>query len=117
MGRFRDAFESRKPAAKRPRCNFESAATEDQIAAATRALVLGIGGGGDAVGSLSVARHLEARGLEWVLGGVAWERFVVDPYPGPRSLAEIHGGTPLGHRVGEAAARLADRLEVSRRSR
>ena len=29
----------------------------------------------------------------------------------------VHGGTPLGHRVGEAAARLADRLEVSRRSR
>jgi hypothetical protein len=58
--------------------------------------VLGIGGGGDAVGSLAVARHLEARGLEWVLGGVAWERFVVDPYPGPRPLTEVRGPAPLG---------------------
>ncbi len=61
--------------------------------------MLGIGGGGDAVGSLAVARHLDARGLEWVLGGVAWERFVVDPYPGPRSLAEIRGPAPLGSRA------------------
>ena len=61
--------------------------------------MLGIGGGGDAVGSLAVARHLESRGIEWVLGGVAWERIVVDPYPGPRSLAEIRGATPLGRRA------------------
>jgi hypothetical protein len=61
--------------------------------------VLGIGGGGDAVGSLAVARHLEARGLEWVLGGVAWERLPVDPHPGPRSLAEIHGAAPIGARA------------------
>jgi hypothetical protein len=65
--------------------------------------VLGIGGGGDAVGSLAVARELEARGLEWVLGGVAWERFPVDPYPGPRPLADVKGGSPLG-----AAAALVD---------
>jgi hypothetical protein len=58
--------------------------------------VLGIGGGGDAVGSLAMARHLEARGLGWVLGGVAWERIVVDPHPGPRPLAEIQGARPLG---------------------
>src|SRR5690606_23279662 len=53
-------------------------------------------GGGDAVGSLAVARQLEARGLEFVLGGVAWERFAVDPYPGPRPLAHIQGGQLVG---------------------
>jgi hypothetical protein len=62
--------------------------------------VLGIGGGGDAVGSLAVARELEQRGLEWALGGVAWERFVVDPHPGPRPLADVRGARALG----EAAA-------------
>ena len=58
--------------------------------------MLGIGGGGDAVGCLAVARHLESVGLEWVVGGVAWERLPVDPHPGPRPLAEIQGATALG---------------------
>jgi hypothetical protein len=69
---------------------------ESRLAAASRALVLGIGGGGDAVGSLAVARHLEARGLQFVLGGVAWERFPVDPHPGPRGLEDISGPTRRG---------------------
>ena len=73
-----------------------AASLEPLIGAARRALVLGIGGGGDAVGALAVARQLQARGLEFVLGGVAWERFAVDPYPGPRPLAHIQGGERLG---------------------
>jgi len=39
---------------------------------AGRALVLGIGGGGDVVGSLAVARFCESLGTDFVLGGVAW---------------------------------------------
>jgi hypothetical protein len=58
--------------------------------------VLGIGGGGDVVGALAAARLCQAFGAEFRLGGVAWERFPVDPYPGPRSLAQIVGGTRLG---------------------
>src|SRR5690606_3041511 len=69
---------------------------EQRLAAASRALVLGIGGGGDAVGALAVARRLEERGVEFVLGGIAWERFAVDPYPGPRPIAQIEGGERLG---------------------
>ena len=67
-----------------------------RIAGSSRALVLGIGGGGDAVGSIAVARALEDRGLEVVLGGVAWERIVVDPHPGPRGVGDIRGGKDLG---------------------
>lgn len=58
---------------------------------ARRALVLGIGGGGDAVGALGVARCLTDRGVEAVLGGVAWERIAVDPEPGPRPLDQVLG--------------------------
>ena len=58
--------------------------------------MLGIGGGGDAVGCLAPAREVESRGLEWIVGGVAWERFPVDPHPGPRPLADIRGAKPLG---------------------
>jgi hypothetical protein len=73
------------------------------LQAASKALVLGIGGGGDVVGALSAARLCQSLGAEFVLGGVAWERFPIDPYPGPRSLEQIHGGKRLG-----PAAVLAD---------
>jgi hypothetical protein len=65
--------------------------------------VLGIGGGGDVVGALAAARLCQSFGAEFRLGGVAWERFPIDPYPGPRSLDQIKGGKRLG-----PAAVLAD---------
>jgi hypothetical protein len=42
-----------------------------------------------------VAHGLRAAGVDSVLGGVAWERIPVDPYPGPRPLADIHGARQL----------------------
>jgi hypothetical protein len=57
--------------------------------------VIGMGGGGDVVGALATARLCQAFGTEFVLGGVAWERFPIDPHPGPRGLDEIRGGRPL----------------------
>jgi hypothetical protein len=63
---------------------------------AARVLVLGMGGGGDVVGALAVARKCQSLGAEFRLGGVAWERFPIDPYPGPRSRDQIRGGKPLG---------------------
>lgn len=56
-----------------------------------RALVFGIGGGGDVVGSIPTARLLETHHVDTVLGGVAWERTTTDPRPGPRHLDEIEG--------------------------
>lgn len=48
------------------------------------------------VGALAVARVCESLGTPFVLGGVAWERLPIDPHPGPRPLAQIRGGRPLG---------------------
>ena len=48
------------------------------------------------VGALAAARLCESLGTPFALGGVAWERFAVDPHPGPRSVDEIRGGEPLG---------------------
>jgi hypothetical protein len=62
---------------------------EDLLRASSRALVIGVGGGGDVVGALATARFLEFCGLEFVLGGLSWERSVVDPIPGPRMLSEV----------------------------
>ncbi len=69
--------------------NSRDASLEDIIRASSRALVIGVGGGGDVVGALACARFLEFCGLECVLGGLSWERYVYDPVPGPRKLSEV----------------------------
>jgi hypothetical protein len=48
------------------------------------------------VGALAVARLCEEMGTEFVLGGVPWERIVIDPRPGPRPVDEIRGGRRIG---------------------
>ena len=68
-----------------------TAAANALFSAAARALVLGIGGGGDVVGALAVARQIERLGTPTEVGGVSWERFSVDPHPGPRRLDELSG--------------------------
>ena len=87
--------------------------TLDSIEAAfdaDRALVFGIGGGGDVVGAIPTARLLEAHGVETVLGGLTWERAAVDPRPGPRRLDEIAGAERVSSAVGTTTgdARTAD---------
>jgi hypothetical protein len=69
--------------------NTPSVSLETLIRSSSRALVIGVGGGGDVVGALASARFLEFCGLRFHLGGLPWERFVYDPIPGPRSLVEI----------------------------
>lgn len=54
-----------------------------------------MGGGGDVVGALATARLCQSFGAEFVLGGVAWERWPVDPHAGPRPISEIHGARRL----------------------
>ena len=61
--------------------------------------MLGIGGGGDVVGSLALARLCEELGTPFALGGVAWERMPIDPHPGPRPSEQIVGGRSLGGRA------------------
>lgn len=63
------------------------------LSAARRPLVLGIGGGGDVVGALATAEACRLyHGARPLLGGVTWERRVIDPQPGPRRIDEIEGG-------------------------
>lgn len=72
---------------------------EDILRAARKALVLGVGGGGDVVGAVPTARFLEQHGIACTLGGLAWERFVYDPHAGTRSLADVQHARPLAPTV------------------
>lgn len=72
---------------------------------ASYALVLGIGGGGDVVGTIPTARYLNWLGLRTLVGGLTWERYVIDPEPGPRRMDEIVEIKKLSKTVGLANAR------------
>lgn len=73
------------------RRNTEAVTLENILRNSKKALVLGIGGGGDVVGTLPTANLLETFGARCVVGGLSWERFAVDPRPGPRKLEETLG--------------------------
>lgn len=82
----------------------------DIAADANRALLIGIGGGGDVISTLYVRRFFERFGVECTCGGVVWERFRRDRKPGPRSVREIAGAEIVsrtlafvkgGERIGE----------------
>src|SRR6201999_3558897 len=79
---------------------------------ARRPLVIGMGGGGDIVGALATAEFSRLYdGSDPVLGGVTWERRVIDPVPGPRARDEIAGGEELapGILLADANTRVRDR--------
>jgi len=77
---------------------------ETLVDEANYALVIGIGGGGDVVGTIPTARYLRWLGLNTLLGGTTWERYVVDPEPGPRRMDEIVNIKLLSDTVGLANA-------------
>lgn len=74
---------------------------KEEVAAASRVLVLGIGGGGDVAGALAAAEAARALGTDAVVGGLTWERRPIDPLPGPRLLNEVDH---LAERLGDAVA-------------
>lgn len=75
---------------------------ETLVDEANYALVIGIGGGGDVIGTIPTARYLRWLGLNTLLGGTTWERYVVDPEPGPRRMDEIVDIKLLSDTVGLA---------------
>jgi hypothetical protein len=69
------------------------------FAGAARVLSVGIGGGGDVVGALATAEHARLLGASAVVGGLTWERRVIDPLPGARTIDELVGAERLNDAV------------------
>jgi hypothetical protein len=67
-------------------------------------LCVGIGGGGDVVGALATAHLARLHGARAVVGGMSWERRVIDPGPGPRRLDEVRDAEVLNQAVALAGA-------------
>jgi len=70
-----------------------------------KAILLGIGGGGDIVGTIPTAKLLELFGVEYIMGGISWERSVIDPVPGPRKFEETINARKLNDTVWFANSR------------
>lgn len=64
-----------------------------------KALVFGIGGGGDVVSTIPIANFLRHFGFEVLHGGVMWDRLVLDPKPGPRSVEELLNAGKFGETI------------------
>jgi len=81
-----------------------------------KALLIGIGGGGDIVGTIPTADLLEMFDIECIFGGLSWERFTYDPVPGPRRFHETENVRKLNdvvwfankHSVAQSGARFAE---------
>jgi len=54
---------------------------------------------------VGAAAFAEAAELPAVLGGLTWERSVVDPLPGPRPMSEVEGARTLNEAVAVATPR------------
>tara|TARA_Y100000741_G_scaffold166226_1_gene125729 strand:+ start:762 stop:1709 length:948 start_codon:yes stop_codon:yes gene_type:complete len=54
-----------------------------------KALLIGIGGGADIIGTIPTKLFLESYGIKCILGGLPWERYSIDPFPGPRPFSQI----------------------------
>ena len=58
-----------------------------------KVLVFGAGGGGDVLGAYILYQRLRSLGAHPMLGSVVWERYTVDPVPGPIPLEAVEGPT------------------------
>ncbi|MEM3402844.1 MAG: DUF1152 domain-containing protein [Candidatus Hadarchaeales archaeon] len=73
---------------------------EDLLKKSRKAMILGVGGGGDVIGTIPTSRYLRWLGIETIIGGLTWERYVNDPEPGPRRMDEILNIELLSKTVG-----------------
>jgi len=74
------------------------------------ALLVAAGGGGDALGALIVGKALGRLGVRPVVLSFSWDRYLIDPTPGPRTHTDFSDLTRLTEHTWEVTA--ASRLRT-----
>lgn len=78
-----------------------------RLPATKHALVLALGGGGDAISAAMLGESFSRRGLIPVVVGLAWERYVKDPKPGPRHPSDLRDIKMVTDVLGEVTSHTA----------
>ena len=60
-----------------------------------RVLIIAIGGGGDIVGATQLYNAMKRDRVRAYLAAIPWERFTIDPIPGPLGLEDFNGNLIL----------------------
>jgi hypothetical protein len=81
----------------------ESGSMDDGHSGAT--LFVAAGGGGDALACLLLSRQLGTSGQVPMVASYSWDRRILDPLPGPRSVADFEGARQLTPHTVEVTAR------------
>jgi hypothetical protein len=80
-------------------------------------LFVAAGGGGDALASLLISHRLVADGSQPIVASYSWDRRLLDPLPGPRSITDFEGARRLTPRnveiTGDSRLRLGGRSTLS----
>ena len=69
--------------------NIKDSGFENILSNSRNALLIGIGGGGDIVGTIPTSGLFKLFGIKCYYAGLPWERSVIDPVPGPRNFDGI----------------------------
>lgn len=72
----------------------------DNLLKYSRMVFIGVGGGGDVVSAAMLAQAFRRLGIETFVASIVWERFVIDPVPGPIGLDEIVNLEKIGKYTG-----------------
>ncbi|MGC8567157.1 MAG: DUF1152 domain-containing protein [Caldisphaera sp.] len=62
-----------------------------------KVFVFGAGGGGDIAGSYYISNKIKNMGGNPIVGSIVWERFSIDPIPGPIPLETMINVEPIGY--------------------
>lgn len=54
-----------------------------------KALIFGAGGAGDCISAILAMNYYKKLGYETILGSIIWERYVIDPVPGPINFEDL----------------------------
>jgi len=60
-----------------------------------KALIFGAGGAGDVISAILASEYYKKLGYETLIGSILWERYVIDPVPGPINFEDLRNAEKI----------------------